>query len=128
MFNINELISNRVKNKGYLNDFTKEKRELTEKYKISDDKEDNEKDSKYTKIEEFYKCCSGYLMVEENVDLDYKSEIKCCNGIKTLINILSLSFINKDEYIITASSEENSIFNMCEWLGGKIYKCKCKLE
>ena len=39
-------------------------------------------------------------------------------------DILSLAFINKDDYIITTSPVENNITNMGKWLEGKVYEYK----
>jgi len=154
MLNINELFSERIGGKNYLNNtniyrFTKIKKAkeeaLKKGYDVLDfgigepDKkaDDTIIDSLYQEAQkwenreyadngclEFNKACAGYLRVEYNVNLDYKSEIMHCMGIKEALNILPLAFINKDDYIITTSPGYNIMSNMGKWLGCNVYESK----
>lgn len=154
MFDINELFANRIGGKNYLNNtniyrFTKIKKAKEEAlrngYDVIDfgigepDKKANDLviDSLYNEAKkwenreyadngclEFNKACAGYLRVEHNVDVDYKSEVMHCMGIKEALNILPLAFINKDDYIITTSPGYSVMSNMGKWLGCNVYEYK----
>lgn len=154
MFDINELFADRIGGKSYLNNsniyrFTKIKRAKQEAinkgYDVLDfgigepDKKADDVivDSLYEEAKkwenreyadngciEFNKACSGHLLFEHNVDVDYKSEIMHCMGIKEALNILPLAFINKDDYIITTSPGYNIMANMGKWLDCKVYEYK----
>ena len=154
MFDISELFANRIGGKNYLNNsniyrFTKIKKAKNEAiskgYDVLDfgigepDKKADDKiiDSLYEEAKkwenreyadngclEFNKACSGYLRVEHNIDVDYKSEVLHCMGIKEALNILPLAFINKDDYIITTSPGYNVMANMGKWLDCKVYEYK----
>ena len=154
MFNISELFASRIGGKNYLNNsniyrFTKiknAKQEAINKgYDVLDfgigepDKKADDViiDSLYEEAKkwenreyadngciEFNKACSGYLRVEHNIDVDYKSEVMHCIGIKEALNILPLAFINKDDYIITTSPGYNVMSNMGKWLDCKVYEYK----
>lgn len=154
MFNINELFANRIGGKNYLNNinlyrFAKIKKAKEEAISKGEnlldlgigepDKraDDIIVDSLYKEAKkwenreyadngclEFNKACSGYLRVEHGVNLDYKSEIMHCIGIKEALNILPLAFVNKDDYIITTSPGYNVMANMGKWLDCNIYEYK----
>ncbi len=154
MFDVNELYSDRIGGKNYLNNgniyrFSKIKKAREEYkkngYEILDfgigepDKKANDKviDSLYEEAKKwenreyadngclkFNKACKGYLMVEQGVDIDYKSEIMHCMGIKEALNILPLAFVNKDDYVITITPGYNVMSNMAKWLGAKVYEYK----
>ena len=154
MLNINELFSNRIGGKEFLNNtniyrFTKIKNAKEEAinkgYEVLDfgigepDKKANDLiiDCLYDEAKkwenreyadngclEFNKACSAYLRVEHGVEVDYKSEVMHCMGIKAALNILPLAFINKDDYIITTSPGYNVMANLGKWLDCKVYEYK----
>ena len=70
---------------------------------------------------DFNKLCSAYLRVEQFVDIDYKSEIEICESLRELSTILSVGFIDKDDYIITTVPGNT---NMGKLLGCKVYEYK----
>lgn len=153
MFEINELFSNRIGGKNYLNNtniyrFTKIKKAKEEAirngYEVIDfgigepDKKASDLiiDSLYEEAKkwenreyadngclEFNRACAGYLRVEQNVEVDYKSEVMHCMGIKEALNILPLAFVNKDDYIITTPGY-SVMSNMGEWLDCNVYEYK----
>lgn len=154
MFDINELFASRIGGKNYLSNtniyrFTKIKKAKEEAirngYDVIDfgigepDKKASDLviDSLYNEAKkwenreyadngclEFNKACAGYLRVEHNVDVDYKSEVMHCMGIKEALNILPLAFINKYDYIITTSPGYSVMSNMGKWLGCNVYEYK----
>lgn len=152
MINVNDLFASRIGGNNYLNNtniypFTKIKKAKQEVinsgYEVLDfgssepDKKANDtviqslcdevkkwenRGSSDNISMEFNKACCGYLRVEHNVDIEYKSEILHCIGIKEALNILPLAFINKDDYIITTSPGYSVISNMGKWLECKVYE------
>ena len=154
MLNINELFANRIGGKKYLDKpsvyrfskIKKAKQDAIDKgYEILDfgigepDKQADKViiDSLYEEAKkwenreyadngclQFNKACQAYLQVEHKVNLDYKSEIMHCMGIKEALNILPLAFINKDDYVIITTPGYNVIKNSSKWLDAKIYEYK----
>lgn len=151
MFEINELFSNRIGGRKYLNNnlylcskIKKAKEEAINKGEEVLDLgtgEPNEKtdevivDALYEEAKkrensqysyngclEFNKACGGYLRVELGVNLDYKSEIIHCMEIKEALNVLPLAFVNKDDYIITTIPGSGVISNMSKWLDCNVYE------
>lgn len=154
MINMNDLFANRIGGKEFLNNsniyrFAKIKKAKEEAMKNGSDVldfgigEPDKKaddliiDSLYEEAKKwenreyadngcfaFNKACAAYLRVEHSVEVDYKSEIMHCMGIKEALNILPLAFINKEDYIITTSPGYNVMSNMGKWLDCKIYEYK----
>ena len=154
MININELFANRIGGKEFLSNtniyrFSKIKKAKEEAIKNGNDVLDfgiGEPDKKADDliIESLYeearkwenreyadngcldfnKACAAYLRVEQAVDVDYKSEVMHCIGIKEALNILPLAFINEEDYIITTSPGYTVMSNMGKWLNCKIYEYK----
>jgi len=141
MININELYSKRIGGKEFLNkvklssslsndnfelevlDFSKESNDKMDKC-IIDELCKSIKEEKEIDDLKFNKACCAYLRVEQFADVDYKSEICACNGVKEALNTLPLAFINKDDYLITAVEGCKVIDNKVKLLEGKVYECK----
>lgn len=131
MININELFANRIGGNQFSNNLITKKvniKNINEEMKILDfSKETNNeiiKEDKYFDCMELKKSCSAYLRVEQFVDVDYKSEISISNGVKEILNILPLAFINKDDYIITTIPGCDILANMGKWCDGKVHEYK----
>ena len=141
MFNIKELYSNRIGGKSVSNKLKNENIRLNESIEevkvldftnkakpskldfavLLDLSKSKDFDKEYSNLD-FYKACSAYMKVERFVDLDYKSEIGFSKGIEEVMRILPLAFANKDDYIITATFNDNVLVEMVKYLDGKTYK------
>lgn len=71
---------------------------------------------------EFNSACSAYLKIEQNAELDYKNEIINCGEVKKVLNMLTLGFVDKDDYIIVARPNAYINEDISKWVDGKVYE------
>lgn len=74
-------------------------------------------------IDEFKIACSKHLLDIYNVKInDPINQINHCIGAKSALTIIPISFVSKDDIIISTTPGYEVLANMSSWLNGKIYK------
>lgn len=122
-----QLDKNKPKNQTIINN-ENELINLTEKSKKEKIDIINEelKSSKQLNKYEFEKPCSAYLRVEHALDIDYKNELTKCKDRKELLLLFSLLLLDREDYIITTTPNNNYTNTISKYFDCNVYQYRLK--